>query len=91
VLRHEDPERSSFGVRTAGSFTLVPGTPTANLHVAFSGHEEDVQRFHADALAAGYESNGEPGERARYHAGYYAAFVFDPDGTNVEVVDHHRT
>ena len=90
-LRHEDPERSSFGVRTAGSFTLVPGTPTANLHVAFSGHDTDVQRFHADALAAGYESNGEPGERARYHPGYYAAFVFDPDGTNVEVVDHHRS
>jgi catechol 2,3-dioxygenase-like lactoylglutathione lyase family enzyme len=69
----------------------VPGTPTANLHLAFSGHDTDVQRFHADALAAGYESNGEPGERARYHPGYYAAFVFDPDGTNVEVVDHHRS
>ena len=32
----------------------------------------------------------EPGERPRYHDGYYAAFVLDPDGNNIEVVDHHR-
>ena len=50
----------------------------------------DVRRFHADATRAGYRSNGEPGERPRYHAGYYAAFVLDPDGNNIEVVDHHR-
>jgi len=91
TLRHEDPQRSSFAVgRAGGSFSLVPGPPTANLHIAFSGRDEDVQRFYADALAAGYRGNGEPGERRRYHPGYYAAFVFDPDGTNVEVVDHHR-
>jgi hypothetical protein len=40
--------------------------------------------------AAGYRSNGEPGERPRYHDGYYAAFVLDPDGNNIEVVNHHR-
>jgi hypothetical protein len=49
-----------------------------------------VRRFHADATAAGYRSNGEPGERARYHDGYYAAYVLDPDGNNIEVVNHHR-
>jgi catechol 2,3-dioxygenase-like lactoylglutathione lyase family enzyme len=91
TLRHEGPERSTFGMgRAGGSFSLVPGPPTANLHLAFAGHDSDVRRFYADALAAGYAGNGEPGERPRYHPGYYAAFVFDPDGTNVEIVDHHR-
>jgi catechol 2,3-dioxygenase-like lactoylglutathione lyase family enzyme len=60
------------------------------MHLAFSGEDDDVRRFHADATAAGYQSNGEPGERPRYHAGYYAAYVLDPDGNNIEVVDHHR-
>jgi len=90
-LRHEGQDRSGFGVgRSGASFSLVPGPPTANLHLAFAGHEEDVRRFYADATSAGYEGNGEPGERPRYHPGYYAAFVFDPDGNNIEVVDHHR-
>jgi hypothetical protein len=35
-------------------------------------------------------ANGEPGDRPRYHDGYYAAYVLDPDGNNIEVVDHHR-
>ena len=73
-----------------GSFLLFAGNPTRNIHIAFSGEDHDVRRFHADGTAAGYESNGEPGERERYHAGYYAAFVLDPDGNNIEVVDHHR-
>jgi hypothetical protein len=41
--------------------------------------------------SAGYTSNGPPGERPRYHRGYYAAYVFDPDGNNIEVVNHHRS
>ena len=49
-----------------------------------------MRRFHADATRAGYRSDGEPGERPRYHAGYYAAFVLDPDGNNIEVVNHHH-
>ena len=36
------------------------------------------------------QDNGAPGERADYHPGYYGAFVFDPDGNNVEVVNHNR-
>jgi catechol 2,3-dioxygenase-like lactoylglutathione lyase family enzyme len=91
TLRREDPDRSAFAVgRAGGSFSLVPGPPTRNLHIAFAGRDEDVRRLYADALAAGYAGNGEPGERPRYHPGYYAAYVLDPDGTNVEVVDHHR-
>jgi hypothetical protein len=49
-----------------------------------------VQRFHAAAIASGGRNNGAPGER-HYHPGYYAAFVLDPDGNNIEVVDHGPT
>jgi catechol 2,3-dioxygenase-like lactoylglutathione lyase family enzyme len=48
-----------------------------------------VRAFHAAALAAGYEDHGGPGERAVYDPGYYGAFVLDPDGHNVEVVNHN--
>ena len=43
------------------------------------------------ATEAGYRNNGPPGERPQYHPGYYAAYVLDADGNNVEVVNHHRT
>jgi catechol 2,3-dioxygenase-like lactoylglutathione lyase family enzyme len=76
----------------SGSFSVVAGTPvTENVHLAFAaGDDETVVRFHRDATAAGYRSNGAPGERPEYHAGYYGAFVLDPDGNNVEVVNHNR-
>ena len=48
-------------------------------------------RFHRAATAAGYRDNGAPGERPEYHPGYYGAFVLDPDGNNVEVVNHNRS
>jgi hypothetical protein len=41
-------------------------------------------------MAAGYRDNGGPGERPIYHPGYYAAFVLDPDGNNIEVVSHRN-
>jgi catechol 2,3-dioxygenase-like lactoylglutathione lyase family enzyme len=91
-LRTDTDERVQFAsATTAGSFSLVPGEPTEHLHMAFGTTDDaDVDRFHAQAVAAGYASNGPPGERARYHPGYYAAYVIDPDGNNIEVVDHHR-
>ena len=46
-----------------------------------------MERFHRDGLAAGGRDNGAPGERD-YHPGYYAAFLLDPDGNNVEAVYH---
>jgi catechol 2,3-dioxygenase-like lactoylglutathione lyase family enzyme len=74
-----------------GSFSLLPGHPTEYLHMAFpTRDDEDVRHFHQAAVDAGYRSNGGPGERPRYHPGYYAAFVLDPDGNNIEVVNHHR-
>jgi catechol 2,3-dioxygenase-like lactoylglutathione lyase family enzyme len=61
------------------------------VHLAFPAHEDAaVRAFHAAALAAGYEDHGAPGERAVYHPGYYGAFVLDPDGHNIEVVNHNR-
>jgi catechol 2,3-dioxygenase-like lactoylglutathione lyase family enzyme len=63
--------------------------PTTGLHIAFPAPDrETVAGFHAAALAAGGRDNGGPGERPEYHAGYYGAFVLDPDGTNVESVLH---
>jgi catechol 2,3-dioxygenase-like lactoylglutathione lyase family enzyme len=82
------------GVQFRGAwatFSLVADgrEPTENLHLAFPAPDEQtVQEFHATALAGGYRSNGEPGERPRYHPGYYAAFALDPDGNNIESVFH---
>ncbi len=91
TIRRQTPDRATFSVGAAdGSFLVIAGEPTQNIHIAFSGEDDDIRRFHADATAAGYRSNGEPGERPRYHDGYYAAFVLDPDGNNIEVVNHHR-
>jgi catechol 2,3-dioxygenase-like lactoylglutathione lyase family enzyme len=65
-----------------------PGHGPAPIHLAFqAGDRETVHRFHAAALAAGGRDNGAPGER-RYHPGYYAAYVLDPDSNNVEAVNH---
>jgi catechol 2,3-dioxygenase-like lactoylglutathione lyase family enzyme len=89
-LELETPDRLQFA-GTSGSFSLVQGPRTENLHLAFpSDDDADVQRFHQAATDAGYRSIGPPGERPQYHPGYYAAYVLDPDGNNVEVVNHHR-
>ncbi len=58
-------------------------------HVAFAAKDRaSVDAFHAAALAVGAKDNGPPGPRPVYHPGYYGAFVFDPDGNNVEAVCH---
>jgi len=60
----------------------------SRVHLAFQADDQaEVQAFHAAALRAGGRDNGAPGERS-YHPGYYAAFVLDPDGNNVEAVYH---
>jgi len=61
----------------------------ARLHLAFVAKtRQQVDAFHRAALAAGGKDNGAPGLRPNYHANYYAAFVIDPDGHNIEVVCH---
>jgi predicted lactoylglutathione lyase len=60
--------------------------------VAFAAPGRDaVDAFYAAALANGGRDNGPPGLRPEYHPGYYAAFVLDPDGNNVEAVHHDRS
>jgi catechol 2,3-dioxygenase-like lactoylglutathione lyase family enzyme len=60
--------------------------PTTNLHLCFHARSRDqVDAFRAAGLAAGYRSNGPPGYRA-YQPGYYAAYLLDPDGNNVEAL-----
>ncbi len=64
------------------------GDLTGRTHLAFQARDRDaVQRFHEAALKAGGKDNGAPGERP-YHPGYYAAFVIDPDGNNIEAAYH---
>lgn len=64
------------------------GELTGRHHLAFQAHDRAmVDAFHRAALAAGGKDNGAPGERS-YHPGYYAAFVLDPDGNNIEAVYH---
>jgi len=65
------------------------GGPKAGLHVAIVANDRAaVDAFHKAALAAGGKDNGAPGLRPQYHPNYYAAFVFDPDGHNIEAVCH---
>lgn len=78
-----------------GDFSITAPKPgesvTRGLHVAFAAaSREQVDAFHAAAMAAGYRNNGAPGERSEYHAGYYGAYVLDPDGNNTEAVFHDR-
>jgi len=59
-------------------------------HMAFvAPTRAAVDAFHAAALAAGGSDNGKPGLRPHYHADYYGAFVFDPDGNKIEACCHH--
>jgi catechol 2,3-dioxygenase-like lactoylglutathione lyase family enzyme len=63
--------------------------PNTTAHVAFQVEDRaTVDAFHAAATAAGGTENGAPGLREHYHPTYYAAFVADPDGNNVEAVCH---
>jgi catechol 2,3-dioxygenase-like lactoylglutathione lyase family enzyme len=92
-----------FGVRVVESsqgpgFTTDDGedlwlkeheTPSGPVHIAFAAPDRDtVDAFHAAAVEAGGMDNGGPGLRPHYHSAYYAAFVLDPDGNNVEAVFH---
>jgi catechol 2,3-dioxygenase-like lactoylglutathione lyase family enzyme len=88
-FRHEDGhEVVGFGVAPDPTFWIRNGRPaTSTLHVAFlAGSRAQVDAFHKAALEAGGIDNGAPGLRPRYAQHYYAAFVLDPDGHNIEAV-----
>lgn len=68
---------------------LGNGKSPGKAHVALAAaNRAAVDAFHKAALSAGGKDNGAPGLRADYHLNYYGAFVFDPDGNNVEAVCH---
>ena len=77
---------ASFWVERA-SMWIGTSRGSSNVHLAFSCHERAaVDAFFEAALRAGGKDNGAPGIRNEYHSNYYAAFVIDPDGNNVEAV-----
>lgn len=79
-----------YGAGAIGLWVLaaarpVPADPQSGLHICLSAPSRAaVDRFHAAALSSGGSDNGAPGLRADYGAGYYAAFVVDPDGYRLE-------
>jgi len=84
-------EGCGFGPPGKPAFWVGVGTGQAGrgMHIAFTAKTRaEVDAFHAAALAAGGVDNGAPGLRPHYHPHYYGAFVFDPDGHNVEAVCH---
>ncbi len=90
-LTHDQPDRVQLSGRDHSLSLVRDERPlTEHVHLAFTAQENAaVDAFHAAALAAGYEDHGAPGERPQYHPGYYGAFVLDPDGHNIEVVNHN--
>jgi catechol 2,3-dioxygenase-like lactoylglutathione lyase family enzyme len=87
---YEEPGALAYLADARGlDFGLGQRGPVGGAHVAF--HCEDhatVDRFYEAALAAGGRDNGAPGLRPQYASDYYAAYVLDPDGNNIEAVHH---
>jgi catechol 2,3-dioxygenase-like lactoylglutathione lyase family enzyme len=78
-----------FGDRQMPNLGVFRRDPAGGGHVALAAPDHaTVDAFHDAALAAGGTDNGEPGLREHYHPTYYAAFVKDPDGNNIEAVCH---
>ena len=78
-----------MGEKGKPSFWFGPGPAHGSVHVAFvAKNRQAVDAFYKAALAAGGKDNGGPGLRPHYHPRYYGAFVFDPDGNNIEAVSH---
>lgn len=97
VLRRDIGDAVGYGKQVpgpfddpGGEFYLIEGTPLEpRIHIAFRARSrESVDAFHRAALAAGGTDNGAPGLRLVYHPHYYACFLRDPDGYNVEAVCH---
>jgi len=90
VMAFDEWGGAGFGPADKPEFWIMQRDPrTTGTHVAFTcGDRATVDAFHAAALAGGGTDNGPPGLREHYHPTYYAAFVHDPDGNNVEAVCH---
>jgi catechol 2,3-dioxygenase-like lactoylglutathione lyase family enzyme len=91
--QHVDEEGKSagFGPKGEVSLWIAEGTPHSSCHLALrSTSRENVSLFFDAGLRAGGKDNGKPGVRPDYAEDYYAAFLHDPDGNNVEAVAHRR-
>ena len=86
-LAFEAGEFMGFADEHGMDLGVVRRDPVGGAHVAFKcGDHGTVDAFYAAALAAGGRDNGAPGLRTHYHENYYAAFVQDADGNNIEAV-----
>ncbi len=87
VLCSRDASGAGFGPAGQPALWLLPAKGGPGTHVAFQAADRGaVDRFHAAGLKAGGKDNGGPGVRADYSPKYYAAFLLDPDGNNIEAV-----
>ena len=88
TIIREEGNTVGFGKDNKTPFWFGPsGEVAKKMHVAFAAENRtQVDEFYKAALAAGGKDNGAPGIREIYHPDYYAAFVFDPDGHNIEAV-----
>jgi catechol 2,3-dioxygenase-like lactoylglutathione lyase family enzyme len=84
----EYPGATGLGASMPDLWLMATDQPLNPTHLAFSADRAAVDAFHVAALAAGGTDNGEPGLRLDYHPHYYAAYVQDPEGNNIEVVCH---
>ena len=85
-----DAPAAGFGANGKPDFWIGgEGGLNRLVHIAIAARDRpSVDAFHRAALAAGGRDNGAPGPRPHYHPNYYGAFVFDPDGHNIEAVCH---
>lgn len=88
VVCSQDANGAGLGPQDAPALWLSAGASAAgSTHIAFKASaRSQVDRFHAQGLQAGGRDNGAPGLRPDYGPAYYAAFLIDPDGNNVEAV-----
>lgn len=84
-LKFEMPQAICFGSENGDSLWIGVGE-VGKTHIAFAADRAAVNAFYEAGIAAGGMDNGAPGLRPQYHENYYAAFLFDPDGYNIEAV-----
>ena len=89
LLKEPSVSAAGFGRQGKPDFWIGQGDRGQPVHIAFAADDRArVDAFHEEALAAGGRNNGGPGLRPKYHPSYYGAYVFDPDGNNIEAVCH---
>lgn len=88
-MEFADDRVAGFTADGATDFWINGDGAKQNVHVAFTAADRDeVDAFYEAAIAAGASDNGKPGIRKEYGPGYYASYVLDPDGHNIEAVFH---